>query len=601
MSWQLVLSTIVLIASATLLGVVGVIAWRYRPAPGARLTATVIWLACAWSIAYVAELMSPDLASKMLFAKLQYLAIVALPAAWLALVLEYTDQDRWMTAGSVAIVAALPAVTLILVWTTEIHGLMWQTYILDRSGPFPALSVTYGPWFWVHTAFSYTLIGLGILVLVRATRNTTHLSRAQVSVLLISILTPVAGNVIHLARVVPVPNLDLTTYAFLVSGLALLWGLLRSQFLDLVPIARDRVVNNMTDGFLVLSPNNRIVDINTATLNLIGKSEAEVIGKPVQQVINLPVSPAGATFHDASAIGEFIVGTGDNQCSFETRTALLQDKKGRLRGQVVLLTDVTDMKRAQLALQDTIQRKDIAYQQAIIYSNELNQEIRGRKSAEEALRALSHKLAELQESERRHLARELHDEIGQALTGLRFVIESSRESQAHSPKLEEAMEIINNLIQQVHDLSLDLRPTVLDDLGLLPALFWYIERYSAQRGIRVNFTHRGLDRRFPSDIETAVYRIVQEGLTNVSKYAKVDTVDVSIWTTESHLQVQIEDTGVGFDVAQALMPPNSSGLVGMKERVSLLGGSFAIDSARGEGTRLTAEIPLHQVVSEQRT
>lgn len=268
---------------------------------------------------------------------------------------------------------------------------------------------------------------------------------------------------------------------------------------------------------------------------------------------------------------------------------------------MVLLTDVTDMKRAQLALQDTIQRKDIAYQQAIIYSNELNQEIRGRKSAEEALRALSHKLAELQESERRHLARELHDEIGQALTGLRFVIESSRESQAHSPKLEEAMEIINNLIQQVHDLSLDLRPTVLDDLGLLPALFWYIERYSAQRGIRVNFTHRGLDRRFPSDIETAVYRIVQEGLTNVSKYAKVDTVDVSIWTTESHLQVQIEDTGVGFDVAQALMPPNSSGLVGMKERVSLLGGSFAIDSARGEGTRLTAEIPLHQVVSEQRT
>ena len=214
------------------------------------------------------------------------------------------------------------------------------------------------------------------------------------------------------------------------------------------------------------------------------------------------------------------------------------------------------------------------------------------------MRALSHKLADVQEAERRHLARELHDEIGQALTGLRFVLESGQENSAN---LKEAMQIINDLIEQVHDLSLTLRPTVLDDLGLLPALLWYIGLYSSQRGIAVDFKHRGLDRRFSTDVETAVYRIVQEGLTNVSKYAKVDTVDISIWTTENTLEVQIEDSGVGFDVPQALTPPNSSGLVGMKERVTLLGGAFTIDSAPGEGTRLTAHLPLKHLPSEVHT
>ncbi|MBI4203294.1 MAG: PAS domain-containing protein [Chloroflexi bacterium] len=596
MSWDLAIATALLFVSATLLAVVGAIAWRYRSAPSAKTTAVVVWLGCVWSLGYAGELISTDLALKLSFAKFQYVAIASIPATWLMLVLQYTERERWIVPWKAGLLGVVPLLTVLLVWTTESHGLVWRTMTLDLRGSFPILAITYGPWFWLHVVYSYLLFVTGMLILVSELQGASRLSREHIAALLVSSLAPIAANVLYLAGLTPVPHLDLTPYAFLVSGVALLWGLFHSQFLDLVPVARDRVVESMTDGFLVLSRNNRVVDINAAAVKVLGKPQSEVLGQPLASVLDISLALPGELGNGVHPSSEVTLGSGEAQQVYETHVSPLTDSKGRLRGHVVLLSDITEKKHTQLALEDTIKRKDIAYQQALIYSNALNQEIRARNSAEEALRALSNKLAELQETERRHLARELHDEIGQALTGLRFVLESGRE---HGPnKIEEGLTIINDLIQQVHDLSLDLRPTVLDDLGLLPALAWYIERYSSQRSIKVNFKHRGLDRRFPPAIETAVYRIVQEGLTNISKYANVTTADVSIWTTNSTLEVQIEDSGVGFDVAKALTPPNSSGLVGMKERVALVGGVFTIDSAPMEGTRLFALLPLTQTGKE---
>ncbi|MBI4338586.1 MAG: PAS domain-containing protein [Chloroflexi bacterium] len=602
MSWQFVLFTALPLVSATLLAVVGIIAWRHRPAPSAAFTAVVIWLASAWSLAYAGELAAVDLDTKTLFARSEYLAIVFIPMGWLGLVLQYTDRGRWITPRNVALAAAIPIITLALALTPGFHHLMWDSVALDDSGPVHVLKVTYGPWFWLFVVYAYVIFCGGIYLLLRAYNTSTALTRGQIIALLISVLAPMIGNLLYLTRLTPIANLELTTYAFLITGLALLWGLLKSQFLGLVPMARGRVVERMNTGFLVLSPQGRIVDINTATLHMLDRTTGDVLGQPVHKVLGARFGPV-PTIHQAQAqgevaLGEVALGEGEKERTYAMRSSPLLDRRGHLLGHVILFSDVTDQKRIQIELEDTIRRKDIAYQQALIYSNELNQQVKARQSAEEALRALSHKLSEVQETERRHLARELHDEIGQALTGLRFILESGLQN--GSNRLNEGLQVINDLIEQVHDLSLNLRPTVLDDLGLLPALLWYIERYTAQRGITVAFKHRGLDRRFDTSIETAVYRIVQEGLTNVSKYAGVDTVDVSLWTTENSFQVQIEDSGVGFSVAQALSASNSSGLVGMKERVTLLGGVFSVDSAPGEGTRLSAELPLNPALSERR-
>jgi signal transduction histidine kinase len=136
-------------------------------------------------------------------------------------------------------------------------------------------------------------------------------------------------------------------------------------------------------------------------------------------------------------------------------------------------------------------------------------------------------------------------------------------------------------------------------LGLLPALLWHFDRYTAQTNMRVTFKHSGLQRRrFAPEVETAAYRIVQEALTNVVRHAGVSEVTVRLWADQDRLGVQIEDRGTGFDPEAALATSATTGLAGMRERAVLLGGQLMVESAPGAGTHLTAELPLGHPVEE---
>jgi len=208
--------------------------------------------------------------------------------------------------------------------------------------------------------------------------------------------------------------------------------------------------------------------------------------------------------------------------------------------------------------------------------------------------ALSRRLVEVQEAERRRVGLELHDEIGQLLTGLKLTLEMAACLPAEEMRasFSQAQALINELIVRVSDLSLDLRPSMLDDLGLLDALLWSFGRYTARTRVRVAFQHTGLEgRRFPPEIETAAYRIVQEALTNVARHAGVAEVAVRTWADQDVLGIQIEDRGRGFET-EAALAGGTTGLAGMYERAALLGGYLAVESAPGAGTRLTAELPL---------
>jgi PAS domain S-box-containing protein len=211
------------------------------------------------------------------------------------------------------------------------------------------------------------------------------------------------------------------------------------------------------------------------------------------------------------------------------------------------------------------------------------------------LQALSRRLVEVQEAERTHIARELHDEIGQNLTGLKLTLGAiprlGEEGKERNLKL--AMELTTELMGQVRAMSLDLRPGMLDDLGLLPALQWHLDRYTTQTGVCVEFEEEGLrDRRFNRASETAAYRIVQEALTNVARYADIKAARVRVRVVRDKLHLSIVDQGKGFEPEEVLAAGRSNGLAGMRERALLLGGTFGIQSSSGAGTRLMAELPL---------
>ena len=216
------------------------------------------------------------------------------------------------------------------------------------------------------------------------------------------------------------------------------------------------------------------------------------------------------------------------------------------------------------------------------------------RQSDREMKALSLRLVNVQEAERSYVARELHDEIGQVLTGLkltleRHALEEGKETGAHL--LDEAKETVNRLQTFVREFSLDLRPSMLDDLGLIRTLPWHFERFRKATNIRVHFQHSGVeDRRFSLEAETAVFRIVQEALTNVARHAKAEEAVVRLWFDDKDLKIQIEDHGQGFD-PRSLVAGSTNGISGMRERASLLGGSFTIESHPGSGARLTAELP----------
>ncbi|MGH9278387.1 MAG: GAF domain-containing protein [Acidimicrobiales bacterium] len=215
------------------------------------------------------------------------------------------------------------------------------------------------------------------------------------------------------------------------------------------------------------------------------------------------------------------------------------------------------------------------------------------RSLRQRLQAHSRAVVEAQEVERRRIARELHDEVGQALTGLKLALEGheSLSPEQVADRLSQAREVAGELLRRVHDLSLDLRPAMLDDLGLQPALFWLVDRYRAQTGVEVALRCPGLDRRLPTEVETASYRIVQEALTNVARHADVTKATVDCAVEPTALRVEVVDEGSGFDL-DAVPLGRTGGLAGMEERARSIGGRLSLRSEPGRGTTVCAELPI---------
>jgi signal transduction histidine kinase len=219
--------------------------------------------------------------------------------------------------------------------------------------------------------------------------------------------------------------------------------------------------------------------------------------------------------------------------------------------------------------------------------------VRGRQE----LRQLSGRLVRAQEEERRVIARELHDEIGQALTAVDVELALAGNAVGGdgpaARAVGEARTVTRRALAEVRDLSQLLRPSVLDDFGLPEALKWYMRRFSDRTGVRAELIEDGSVERLPTDVEVCVYRVVQEALTNVSRHARATACRVLVQRLPSSIVVTVEDDGIGLPETQqdAGLRPEGVGLVGVRERIAELNGTFRIEGQPGHGTRLTIELP----------
>lgn len=222
-------------------------------------------------------------------------------------------------------------------------------------------------------------------------------------------------------------------------------------------------------------------------------------------------------------------------------------------------------------------------------TRELENENRERRAAEERARGLATRLLRAREDERRILAQDLHDQVGQLLTGLRFQLEAA---QPAAPALTETLALTDELLATVRELTLQLRPRILDDFGLRAALEWHTRRFTTQTGIAIELDVVLPEPRLAPELETVVFRLVQEALTNVARHSGATAAAVTVAADTVTLHVEISDRGRGCDATAALATHDSLGLAGAAERVRLAEGTFELFSKPGQGTRLHAEFPL---------
>jgi len=223
-----------------------------------------------------------------------------------------------------------------------------------------------------------------------------------------------------------------------------------------------------------------------------------------------------------------------------------------------------------------------------------------RARTEATLQRLSRSLLEAQESERRAVARELHDELGQSLQAIKINLQTAqRFPQEGAARLAESIGLVDHTIQQVRALSVDLRPSLLDDLGLVAALEWYVDRQAQRFGFVGRFVATPHDLRLNPTVETACFRIVQEALTNVARHAQATHVRIDLRRQDEELHLVIRDDGVGCDaraMQEQAVQGASFGLLGMRERAELAGGTFTMRSAPAQGTEIQLRFPLRSIL-----
>lgn len=219
-------------------------------------------------------------------------------------------------------------------------------------------------------------------------------------------------------------------------------------------------------------------------------------------------------------------------------------------------------------------------------------------AANERLSSVSKQIIQVQEEERRSIARDLHDEIGQALTAVKI---NAQEMAEHAkgtdvePLVRDSLDLLSQLVSRVRGLALELRPSLLDELGLREASKWYLNKLATRSELAVTFEADALWNRLTEDIEIACFRVLQEALTNVVKHARATTVSVKLHQTDEHLELMVCDDGVGLtanDIHTSRLNGTGLGLIGMEERLHLLGGIFHVESQVGAGTQITAKFPI---------
>ena len=353
------------------------------------------------------------------------------------------------------------------------------------------------------------------------------------------------------------------------------------------------VVESAQDAIVTINSDGRVVAVNRGTEFLFGYKRSELIGRSVTRLIPRPLRAAavetlkclakgGERQHLKRPIQSVALHRDQTELSVEFTLAKWRTRSGVFFTGVV--RDIRKRKEAELALRESREHYIRLFQEA--------------RAMEENLRLLSNKVLTVQEEERKHISRELHDEIGQALTAVNVSIamlkSHGRGDEAFRKKVDTAQQLLEQSMNMVHQFARELRPSMLDHLGPVAALHNYVKSFTERTGIKTDIEGTVRVDQLNNQQGTVLYRVAQESLTNVFKHAQATRVKIRLRQLPQAVSMEIADNGRAFSLAQAANGRDRQplGLLGMQERVRLVNGQFAIESVPKRGTTVRVQIPL---------
>lgn len=239
-----------------------------------------------WALSYGFELSSYTLEEMLFWIKIEYLGISFIPAFWLLFISRFTGRDKWLSTTNFILLMKIPVITLLLVWTNNYHHLHYKSVSVDRTGDFPLLSIQTGPWYIVHTIYFYLLLLWGVYLLIDKFRKSDPVFKKQNLSVLIAAFIPWVANVAYLMGFRPMGHVDSTPFAFIITALAISVGLVKFRLMDIIPVARDKVIDAMNQGLIVADSMGRIIDLNRATRRILSLQAEKIVGKNIESIFN---------------------------------------------------------------------------------------------------------------------------------------------------------------------------------------------------------------------------------------------------------------------------------------------------------------------------
>lgn len=529
-----------------------IFAWRSRPS--ASILPFVLLMAgiAMWTFGYAMEVASVELSAKIFWAKFQYLGIVATPTAWLILTLQYTGKEKWLTRRCYVLLSIEPLLILFLVWTNEFHHLVWKNIGIETGNSFSVLNVVHGVGFWINVAYSYSLLLIAVLLLSYALIHFSALYRKQIAVLLMGAVVPWIGNMLYIFGFNPFPPIDLTPFTLFISGISAAWAVLRFRFLDIVPIARDILIENMEEGVIVLDMQNRIVDANPAAEKIIERHLAEIIGQPVEKVLSKQKELLKCLQNTDVEDKEICLYKKGKQRYYNIYISPIHDRRGYLAGRLIILRDITKHKK---------------YEEEI---KQLNEELQ-----------LINKIMR-------------HD----ILTDLQ-IIQGSLElylEEKDGNLLDKAIKRVEKSIQMIHRMR---------DLEALLASGKELKEYNIREVIEgilknyhINFNIEGDGVVMADD---AIYSVIENIIKNAITHGKTDRIDVKIESKDNICRIHIADYGKGIpdEIKERVFEERFSygetkgtglGLYIVRKIIERYGGSIRIEDNEPRGTVVIIEL-----------